>query len=92
MTVYIIGHHGMLQCFQIGLESRILKDSNNLESTSDVIVLKDKEGHVILNKSIKALWEQPLRIWDYKNEMLTHIHIKKTSGSSFDFSLLNSQT
>ena len=97
IIVYITEHPGILQCFQnslkdsINLESRILKESSNLESTTDVIVLKDKEGHVILNKSIKALWEQPLRIWDYKNEMLTHIHVKKTSGAAFDFSLRSSQ-
>ena len=80
----------MLPNSQQNLVTQNLNDSSYVEPSVDAIVPKDTKGHIILNKSIKALWQEPLRLWDYKNEMLTHIHIVKTSGTSFDYSLLKS--
>ena len=90
ILMYSMENFRMLADSQQSLVTQILNDSSYVEPNADVIVLKDTKGHAILNKSIKTLWEQPLRIWDYRNEMLTHIHIVKTSGTSFDYSLLKS--
>ena len=63
----------------------------NLKSFSDNILLKDRIGQLILNKSVKHLWQQPLRKWNYQNEMLKFIHIVKSGGTSFDESLTSSR-
>ena len=61
------------------------------ETFSDNILLKDINGHVILNKSVKYLWQQPLKKWNYQNEMLMFIHVPKCSGTSFSRSLMRSK-
>ena len=63
----------------------------DLRSFSDNILLKDRIGHVIFNKSVKHLWQQPLKKWNYQNEMLMFIHIVKSGGTSFDESLINNR-
>ena len=75
----------------------ILKYVNNFmrgtvasKSFSDNILLKDRNGQVVLNKSVKYLWQQPLKKWNYQNEMLMFIHVPKCSGTSFSKSLMRS--
>ena len=56
----------------------------------DKIVLKDKDGHVILEKRIDKLWQQPLHKWNYRKEVLFFMHIVKSSGTSLGHSLRQS--
>ena len=90
VSVHCSKNSGTLKVLQAQLETLVLPKPDNLGTFTDAIVLKDVDGNVILDKSLETFWQQPLRTWDYKHEMLTHIHIVKTSGTSLDFSLLHS--
>ena len=63
---------------------------DSIQTFQDKIVLKDKEGHVILEKNINNLWRQPLHKWNYRTETLFFMHIVKSSGTSFGHSLRQS--
>ena len=66
-------------------------ESVDLKTFSHNILLKDRNGQLILNKSVKHLWQQPLRKWNYQNEMLMYIHVPKSSGTSFVYTLKHSR-
>ena len=84
-------------CFNLVSNKNILKYAEFMAETTDVktfsdnILLKDRNGHIILNKSVKHLWQQPLKKWNYQNEMLMVIHVPKSSGTSFRTSLTHSR-
>ena len=71
--------------------NKFMMESVDLKTFSQNILLKDKNGQVILNKNVKHLWQQPLRKWNYQNEMLRYIHVQKCSGTSFAYSLMHSR-
>ena len=64
--------------------------SNESEYVWNNLILRDREGRVVVNMNIQPLWEEPFRIWKYKQEVLAFIHIVKSGGTSFDVSLLKS--
>ena len=66
-------------------------ETTGLKTFSDNILLKDRNGQVVLNKSVKHLWHQPLKKWNYQDEMLMFIHVPKCSGTSFSNSLMRSK-
>ena len=68
-----------------------MMESVDLKTFSHNILLKDRNGQLILNKSIKHLWQQPLRKWNYQNDMLMFFHVPKCSGTSFSKSLAHSR-
>ena len=84
---YHLGASDKLQKFVNGS----LKETIDLETFSQNILLKNRNGQLILNKSVKHLWQQPLRKWNYQNEMLMYIHVPKCSGTSFSKSLMHSR-
>ena len=47
------------------------------------LTVRNASGHIILKRTIEDLWHQPLRKWDYKEEILSFIHIEKCGGTSF---------
>ena len=67
--------------------NEFMMESVDLKTFSHNILLKDRNVQLILNKSVKHLWQQPLRKWNYRNEMLMFIHVPKCSGTSFSKSL-----
>ena len=58
-------------------------DSNN---NGIVITLRDKNGSLILNKSLDRLTDR-LGKWNPREEILAFIHIGKSGGTSFDKAL-----
>ena len=51
------------------------------------LLLRDRNGDIILNKSIQDLRQQPLKQWNYQHEVLAFIHIVKSGGTPFDSTL-----
>ena len=48
-----------------------------------ILVVNDISGNNILTQDVSNYWNKPLRIWKYQKEILAHLHITKSSGSSF---------
>ena len=61
----------------------------NGNNNGTVITLRDKNGSLILHRSLDRLTE-PLRKWKPRKESLAFIHIGKSGGTSFDKALNNS--
>ena len=78
--------------FQLSL-NRPTKEIERTFDTRDsfVIFVKDKDGHTVLQKNVSNHWNKPLHLWDYKNTVLTHLHITKTGGTSLGHSLRHSK-
>ena len=53
------------------------------------ILLTTPEGEVILDRDLRAFWNQPLRKWNCSQELLMFLHIPKSGGTSFRASLVN---
>ncbi len=66
------------------IKTKKADDSKNLK-------LFKEDGEHILNLDISDYFDQPLKIWDYRNEAIAFMHIGKSGGTSFDRALLTSK-
>ncbi len=61
-----------------------LDDSKNLK-------LYTEDGEKIFNLDVTQYFNQPLKMWDYRNEAIAFMHIGKSGGTSLDRALLTSK-
>ena len=93
LVLWLVCYYSDENSFEIGQKEDIndtIFTHGSVQTFQDKIVLRDKEGHVILEKDIRNLWQQPLHRWNYKTETLFFMHIVKSSGTSFGHSLRQS--
>ena len=46
------------------------------------LVVRDRNGAIVLNKDVTEHWNKPLRLWNCSNELLIFLHIPKSGGTS----------
>ncbi len=70
----------------ISLSTNNMSASNLEEAHAQKFILKPKfgNGSFVLTKSIFQEWNQPLRKWNPREEILTFMHVGKTAGTYFD--------
>ena len=56
------------------------------------LLLMDDRGQPVLDKNIQYLWEQPLKKWDHRHEILAFIHVVKSGGTSLESTISLSRT
>ena len=77
--------------FKVQSQQELLKNDKVEDDTSDLVILRDLNGNILLNKSVGHLWQQPLRRWNHEKEILSFIHVEKCGGTSFFGSLKRSR-
>ena len=77
--------------FKIQSQQELLKNDKVEDVTSDLVILRDLNGNILLYKSVGHLWQQPLRRWNHEKEILSFIHVEKCGGTSFFGSLKRSR-
>ena len=88
--VYLYSDRKRIQIRQNESKNNTTFVHHPVQRVQDKIVLKDIDGHVILEKKIDKLWQQPLHEWNYRKEVLFFMHIVKSSGTSLGHALRQS--
>ena len=55
-----------------------------------IVSPKFANGSFIVKKVVTKYWNQPLRKWDSRNEILTYLHILKTGGRALEWAINHS--